>query len=262
MPSFRCQPSAENEAFTPTIADLYFNHEYLAFIRTRNLLPLNTTDDTVASVFRTPAESAQRNCSGMATSVEFCYEMSESELGRNLIVLDFLVLSQNSGGKFSIDQRTRVRSRPTANRCSVLTTVSVMPPPPTLQQQATPTSTTSQPATEQICCRRERLRASQRFAVPKSTFAFAILAVNAKLLTIPFTDANAEYYTAEIANSGAINSTFEARPITKLASRMFPLLRLIVEADESSSALEPISTETQDDSVFTELSNETSFNGK
>ncbi len=207
---FQCKPSSEEtgQIYTPSIPDFFFDHMNAADLSRGDVNKLSREFTHIISI---PAESAERNCSGTAMILQYCYTTNAEEFGHSKNVFNFLILSQDRE-RFRIKRKLRIMSQPTESICTAVSD-----------------------ATEVICCDTERLSSYRRFQIPRSPFTFGILPVykDTQLLVIPLDEGASKQYRGVLQNSGNINSTFTAASIDEMDSLSLPLLRISLEPDLS-----------------------------
>ena len=113
---------------------------------------LRAIHDRRAYIYTIPPESAQRNCSGTVTAVEFCYRvrtMDEVRSGETKEVFYFLSLTQDSSNqrRFTVNRRIIINSTASNSICAAVS------------------------PDNRVCCENKRLE----YQVPSSTFTFGII---------------------------------------------------------------------------------------
>ena len=139
--------------------------------------------DRRAYIYTIPPESAQRNCSGTVTAVEFCYRvrtMDEVRPGETKEVFYFLSLTQDSSiqKRFTVNRRISINSTASNSICATVS------------------------PDNRVCCENKHLE----YQVPSSTFTFSIVARKDFRLLIS-TNTTTEYIEQRYFSENAINTS-------------------------------------------------------
>lgn len=216
----------------------------------------NVLDEDSTYIYTIPAESAERDCGGIATALEYCYKTNISSKGLRINVFNFLVLSQD-GQQFTIRDRFRVRSTPETSMCTSISTFVMFEEHP--QDVAL------------VCCDRFTISRSRQFEVTQSPVTIGVLGrTKAQLLAIPLqTGDRSEMYRLTLMNSGNIGFSFMA---TSSDLWTLPMLRISLDPSlvttanpTTASPTEPESTSSLQVNITTsetEVENEPTVDSK
>lgn len=221
---FQCQHTSDpsGQIYTPNIPDSFFNHENAANYRATN--NEDTLDKEFTYIYTIPAESAERDCRGIAIAMEYCYTTSINSKRLRINVFNFLVLTQD-GQQFTINNRLRIRSTPRSTICTTVKT----------QMQHSHGINA-----ELVCCDRTNIGTSRRFEVTESPVTIGVLGrTAAQVLTVPI-ESGDDIHQVRLSNSGIIGLTFTA---TSSDLRALPMLKLLLDLDLVSTS-EPTMAET------------------
>jgi hypothetical protein len=146
---FQCQQTQSGQVYFPNIPDFYFNHTNAAdFTTGRDAnLTIPVEERGTIFIFSIPPESAERNCSGRITAVEYCY-LARRPLGDSFTIFTILSLSKN-GSQFTVDNRFVIQNRPEENVCTEVPTDA-----PTSDVPTDVPDSTDVPLIDRICCSR------------------------------------------------------------------------------------------------------------
>ena len=168
---FQCQSSESSgqQVFTPRIPDHYFNQTTAASMLGKSL---TLTVNRRAYIYTIPPESAQRDCSGTVTAVEYCYKAARGQLQQTKDVFYILSLTpsvnqRNNKTQFTVvNRRITITSTASSNICAV----------------------NQDRQSEFVCCENKSLE----YEIPSSNFTFGIVARNNFRLLIS-TNTTTEY---------------------------------------------------------------------
>ena len=137
--------------------------------------------DRRAYIYTIPPESAQCNCSGTVTAVEFCYRiraMDKVMSGETKEVFYFLSLTQDSSNqrRFIVNRRISINSTASNSICAEVG------------------------RRDRVCCENKRLE----YQVPSSTFTFGIVA--RKDFRLLISTNTTEYIEQRYFSESAINT--------------------------------------------------------
>ena len=211
--SFQCQPSTERngEAFIPSIPDLYFNHSNVATLRSDGALNSTTVvEDHLTYIIPIPAESAERNCSGPVTAIDYCYKIDRNSTGVSTNIFNFVVFSRNAS-HISVETRIRIRSRPQFDICTAL----------------------GGPEDEDmICCDRFNGGIRRMLFLPSSTYTIGVVSREVELLTLEDAESvdrtDVEKFQVSLGNSGSPGTTVALSDLEQSSRQPNLLLRMAV----------------------------------
>ena len=153
---FQCQSSESSgqQVFTPRIPDHYFNQATAASMFNESLI---VTVNRRAYIYTIPPESAQRDCSGTVTAVEYCYRATRPDFQQTKYVFYILSLTRsinqtNNRTQFTVNRRININSTASNNICA---------------------SNSDRPWLF-VCCENKSLE--YHLQIPSSTFTFGIVA--------------------------------------------------------------------------------------
>ena len=161
---FLCQRSAAlaGDVYTPNIPDLYFNRENTATFSTSQNANLTTLLESRTYFFTIPRLSAQRNCSGTFTTIQYCYQVNLSTIPSPIFSFYF---ATREGSSFTVDRSFLVT--PSMSKC------------------------TSIAADLLICCETRDLSVREQISIRSSEFTFGL--VSRDMQFISFADSATEF---------------------------------------------------------------------
>ena len=118
---FQCQTSESSgqQVFTSRILDHYFNNTTAASMFNKSLI---VTVNRRAYIYTIPPESAQRDCSGNVTAVEYCYRAIRIDLNQTKDVFYILSLTpstlENNRIQFTVNRRIKINSTASDSICT------------------------------------------------------------------------------------------------------------------------------------------------
>lgn len=207
---FQCQLSSDQsgQVFTPNIPDVYFN---LAAFRndlrvdfTFKLLRRGTT-----YILTIPPESVQRNCSGSAMAIQYCYQVRDIS---QIATFEFLSLTRDRL-QFTMKRTLLRRSIPTNHICSSI-------------------NITNSGISLYICCDISRIEDTTSLQIPSSSYTFGVTVRDVRL--VAFAKSTTEYRFEQFQTM--LDSTFPTPSDTsftlnktdRLSAQSLPLLRFFI----------------------------------
>ena len=187
-----CQRSSQDsgEVYTPNIPDFYFTPANAADFLTSSL---TETVHGTAYIFTIPAVGPERNCSGMVTSLQFCYRTNRSG---TMNIFDFLVL-RNDSTTLTVVDRIPVRTNPKG-------------------------------CVTNICCTGEDLPRNHNFIVPITEINIGVVVSYTNARPLVFRPTATEYNVPQYILSTAPGITFTPSPQEFVTDNSLILLRFFL----------------------------------
>lgn len=206
---FECNTEEDGLVSTPNISDPYFIAPMAAQLRTNSPLPtLMTTVAGLTYVFTIPSVlESQRDCSGSAVALEYCYEARNSHFKEEKDLFYYLSLTRD-GGSFRVNNKFLIEL--------------------TSSEDSDCTDDLSG-AVGRICCGRYTLQPSNIIDITSSSYSFGVVVRDLRLLafTTTATDYNYPQYQMSLGGNGpSVGGTFGiGAPLT---ARSLLLLKFIL----------------------------------
>ena len=142
----------------------------------------------MADVYIFPLPSSL-NCGGTVTTIQYCYDGSSLQLGTEQPIFTLLILQQ-SGSTYTVNNTVLVRSTPTTQICTSRFVLTVF-------------------RTVNHCCDTLTLDMTDQFSLPASNFAFGTVSINGLFAyDATFTSQDVDHYRFNPADvSTTIGST-------------------------------------------------------
>ena len=207
---FQCQSSSDGsgQVYTPNIPDFYFNDANAANFRTgrHGVTNLTTASEGAVYIFTVPPESAERNCTGIATAIQYCFEASNGDIEHDLTAFEFRHMTRN-GFAFTVTGTFLVQSIPQNSFC---------------------TEPQGGFGLAIFCCHTVNIKTTNRFQLASSSYTFALAPVEVQPLAFADTATDYRYdqFIIPIENSTGAG-TFQLGQ-NRVTDRSLLLLRFLI----------------------------------